>query len=85
MLRGRTPEQIQDLVRDLPGCLVTSLGRGSRRGEGLVLREITTGGNLTGRIIQWHPGGGHHGYEPYWKVSSPEGGTIRIGPQFDSP
>jgi RHS repeat-associated protein len=26
--------------------------------------------------------GGHHGPTPYWKVSSPETDTVRIGPQF---
>lgn len=31
----------------------------------------------TGRMIQWHPGGGHHGVNPYWKVSSGSG-TFRI-------
>jgi len=47
------------------------------------LFEVRQGdGNLTGRIIQLHPGGGHHGPEAYWKVSSPKGGTVRIGPQF---
>lgn len=27
----------------------------------------------TGRIIQWHPGGGHHGKSQYWKVSLGKG------------
>ncbi|WP_088815502.1 MULTISPECIES: hypothetical protein [Listeria] len=30
------------------------------------------------RYIQYHPGGGHHGDLPYYKVSSPEHGIIRI-------
>ena len=35
--------------------------------------------HFTGKYIQWHPGGGHHGPDPYWKVSSPQGGTVRVG------
>ncbi|HEV7426780.1 MAG TPA: RHS repeat-associated core domain-containing protein [Thermoanaerobaculia bacterium] len=54
-----------------------TLGRGSHEGEGLVLRETDSAGKLTGRMIQFHPGGGHHGFLPYWKVSSPSQGTIR--------
>lgn len=30
------------------------------------------------RYIQYHPGGGHHGDLPYYKVSSPEHGITRI-------
>jgi hypothetical protein len=33
-------------------------------------------------MIQWHPGGGHHGAHAYWKVSASETETARIGPQF---
>ena len=47
------------------------------------LQEMTT--ELTGRMMQWHPGGGHHGLDPYWKISTGETGTIRVGPQFCDP
>lgn len=83
VLMRKTPEDIQLLVVNQPFWFVSSLGRGSHKGQGLVLREVTIEGQLTGRRIQWHPGGGHHGPDPYWKVSSPEGGTVRIGPQFE--
>jgi len=46
----------------------------------VVFREVTSEGNFTGRIIQWHPGDStYHGPDPYWKVSTGEGGTVRIG------
>jgi RHS repeat-associated protein len=37
--------------------------------------KVTWGGD---RLLQYHPGGGHHGPNTYWKVSSGEGGVIRI-------
>jgi hypothetical protein len=40
-------------------------------------REVIDG-KETGRQIQFHPGGGHHGPDSYWKVSSGEHGVIRI-------
>ncbi len=51
--------------------------RGAHTGEGLALRETDAAGNLTGTLIRFHPGGGHHGPFPYWVVSSPGQGTIR--------
>jgi RHS repeat-associated protein len=49
-----------------------TLSKGSHAGQGL---KVTWGGD---RLLQYHPGGGHHGPNPYWKVSSGETGTIRI-------
>jgi hypothetical protein len=46
--------------------------------------EYNEKGKRTARMVQWHPGGGHHGSEPYWKVSGPEAGTTRVGPQFQA-
>ena len=84
ILRGKRPEDIAAIIEETKaaGWEVGPLGRGTHKGQGLMLREVK-GGKLTGRIIQWHPGGGHHGDQPYWKVSTPEGGTVRIGPQFE--
>ncbi len=82
-IAGKSPAEMQAVIDEArrAGWILATLGRGSHSGEGLVLRE-TQEGRFTGRIIQWHPGGGHHGPEPYWKVSTPERGTIRVGPQF---
>lgn len=38
-----------------------------------VLREYTAGGEPTGRMLRWHPGGGRHGRDPYWRVVGYEG------------
>jgi hypothetical protein len=83
LLAGRLPSDIRAVIGEArrAGWSVATLGRGSHVGDGLVLREVREG-RFTGRLIQWHPGSGHHGPEPYWKVSTPERGTIRIGPQF---
>lgn len=78
LLAGKAPAQIANLVRGSSQWVQTTLGRGAHQGQGMVLREVNSRGNLTGRMIQWHPGGGHHGPSPYWKVSSPGGGTVRI-------
>lgn len=77
-LKNMTPQQVMDLA-NTEGWSIGTLGKGSHAGEGLIVREIDNEGNLTGRLIQWHPGGGHHGPNPYWKISSPKTGTIRIG------
>jgi hypothetical protein len=38
------------------------------QGQGWLLREYTPARHPTGRTIRWHPGGGHHGPDPYWRV-----------------
>ena len=62
-----------------------TLGRGSKEGQGMTLREKAANGGYTGRYIQYHPGGGRHGSHPYWKVSSPKYGTQRLGEDFPLP
>lgn len=57
-----------------PGWRLERLGQGSHKGQGWVLREYTPDDKPTGRIIRWHPGGGQHGSDPYWRVCSPEHG-----------
>jgi hypothetical protein len=83
-LDGKSPDDIQVITEwaENNGWQVENLSQGSHKGEGFILRQYDTEGNKTGRMIQWHPGGGHHGPFPYWKFSSPEHGTIRIGTQF---
>jgi len=54
-----------------------ALGRGSLRGV-----PFESGGGFRvhwggDRILQFHPGGGHHGIS-YWKISSGTGGTVRF-------
>lgn len=61
------------------GWRLGTLGKGSHKGMGMIIRETDATGKLTGRMIQYHPGGGHHGAQAYWKASSPAHGTIRHG------
>ncbi len=83
ILEGKSPGDIENVITEAKkaGWIEGKLGKGAHAGQGFVLREIRDG-KQTGRIIQWHPGGGHHGSQPYWKVSSATSGTVRIGPQF---
>lgn len=83
LLEGKTPEEIHALAQNNSRWQVGTLGKGTHKGQGLTIREVTSDGrNFTDRIIQWHPGGGHHGPYPYWKISSGKTGTVRFGPQF---
>lgn len=84
LLSGKTPQEIEGVMANTPGWYrdPAGLGQGSQAGQGTVFREVNAQGNLTGRGVRWHPGGGHHGPDPYWTVSSPEGGAVRVGPQF---
>jgi hypothetical protein len=67
-LAGRTPGEVQDLVLHNPNWRVESLGAGGHKGQGWVFREYTANGSPTGRMLRWHPGGGHHGPGPYWRA-----------------
>ena len=78
LLAGKTPQEVEVSLGHSPGWRVETLGRGAHKGQGWVLREYTPQGHPTGRVIRWHPGGGHHGPEPYWRVSSGVGGVSEI-------
>ncbi len=80
LLKGRHPALVEDILRGTPGWQVERLGRGSQAGNGWVFRQYTQAGNPTGQQLRWHPGGGHHGPDPYWRVIGPNGdlgGIIR--------
>lgn len=77
---GVTPEQVRGAVVNTPGWREETLGRGDHAGQGWVLREYNDRGDPTGRMLRWHPGGGHHGDGAYWRVKGWEGdlgGIIR--------
>jgi len=80
LLAGRHPALVENILKDTPGWQVEKLGRGSQAGRGWVFRQYTNAGNPTGLQLRWHPGGGHHGPDPYWRVVGPNGdlgGIIR--------
>lgn len=80
LLAGKGSAEVDVVLGNTPGWRAETLGRGAHRGQGYVLREYTTRGDPTGRMIQWHPGGGHHGPDPYWRVRGGEGGISPIIP-----
>jgi hypothetical protein len=70
-LNGKAPD----------GWRIEKLAHGRHAGQGFMLRQYSPSGEPTGRMVQWHPGGGHHGPQPYWKINNGNG-PVRIGPQF---
>jgi RHS repeat-associated protein len=78
LLRGKSPAEIEALIGQTPGWRIETLGKGSHAGQGWVLREYTQAGNPTGRMLRWHPGGGHHGPAPYWRVTGGPGGKSGV-------
>lgn len=83
LLEGKSPQAVEAMIGETPGWRVEKLGQGSHEGQGWVLRQYDASGNATGRLVRWHPGGGHHGTTPYWRVSSPEGGKSGVIPGGD--
>lgn len=80
LLKGKSPLQVEGILGKTSGWRAERLGQGSQKGNGWVLRQYNAKGNPTGPQIRWHPGGGHHGPEPYWRVVGPSGdlgGIIR--------
>lgn len=72
LLAGKTPTDVQGILENSPGWSIETLGKGAHKGGGWVLREYNAAGNPTGRMLRWHPGGGHHGPLPYWRVNGHE-------------
>jgi hypothetical protein len=85
LLTGKGPAEIQAIIGKTPGWEVETLGQGTHAGQGWVLREYNAAGDTTGRLIRWHPGGGRHGPDPYWRVSSGPGGKSGIIPGGPEP
>jgi hypothetical protein len=77
LLRGLEPGEASIRIKRSSAWRQEVLNRGSHAGSGWVLREYE-GESPTGRVIRWHPGGGHHGPAPYWRVSSPREGRSQI-------
>ena len=75
-LLNTTPEEVIAWIQRAPGWVLTPLRQGSAgaaREGGWVLRRTDGNG-----LIEFHPGGGHHGPSPYYKISSGSGGTVRV-------
>lgn len=82
LLKGKTPQQIEQILKGTKGWKIEPLGKGSNQGRGWTFKEYTPRGHPTGRQIRWNPSkkGGRHGDLPYWRVVGYEGdlgGIIR--------
>jgi hypothetical protein len=47
----------------------STLSQGSHAGQGWKFFETAPNGNPAGAYVRFHPGGGHHGPNSYWRVS----------------
>jgi len=80
-----TPEEVE-LIAARDGWVQGKLLHGTHEGQGYTWRVRNDADtDFTDKFVEWHPGGGRHGPEPYWKVSSGPGGKVRVGPQFERP
>ncbi|MEU4193718.1 RHS repeat-associated core domain-containing protein [Kribbella sp. NPDC026611] len=78
-ISGKTLDEVKGLVQKSGNFREGALTKGSQAGKGYKANELNEQGTgLTDRYIQYHPGGGHHGPDPYWKVSSGKTGTERF-------
>ncbi|EOX2685991.1 T7SS effector LXG polymorphic toxin [Enterococcus faecalis] len=81
-LANVNPTDIVEFV-EKEGWTATPLKKGGNAGipfeqGGGFSMNPPAGSSGSSRYIQYHPGGGHHGDLPYYKVSSPEYGITRI-------
>jgi RHS repeat-associated protein len=85
LLTGKGPAEIKAILGKTPGWRVETLGKGTHEGQGWILREYAPNGKPTGRMIRWHLGGGHHGPDPYWRVTGGVDGKSGIIPGGPEP
>lgn len=78
LLLGMSPSDVEAILGENPAWRVETLGKGAHEGQGWVLREYLPNGEASGRMIRWHPGGGHHGMQPYWTRTAPNAPTVRV-------
>jgi RHS repeat-associated protein len=83
LLFGKSPGEVWAMLDGLgANWAIRPSNQGSHAGQGIKFVQITPGGEMTGVQVIWHPGGGHHGSPPYWKINNGIDPPIRVGPQF---
>ena len=76
-LNGLTLDQVHSRLGTPDGWVWTRSFRGENAGKGWALREWGAQ-DWSGRQIRWHPGGGYHGEEPYWRVNTYDSKSERV-------
>lgn len=73
LLKNLSPQQIEQIAaRDGGWPIKYGLNRTSL--DGMRFNQWNPKGTgFTDKYIQWHVGGGRHGPDPYWKVSTSKG------------
>ncbi|MEG0498217.1 MAG: hypothetical protein RR541_09505, partial [Carnobacterium sp.] len=77
-----TPTDIAEFMKK-EGWTVTPLKQGGSSGilyeeGGGFSMNPPSGASGSSQYIQYHPGGGHHGSYPYYKVSAPNQPVVRV-------
>jgi hypothetical protein len=75
-LRGLTLTQVREAIVNTGGWKEGPGVKGTHASQVWAFRQTGTK-DYTGRLIRWHPGGGHHGPNPYWIVNNGHG-NIRV-------
>jgi len=73
-----TPDAVEAEIGTTPGWRVETLGKGTHQGQGWMFREYLANGEASGTYIEYHPGGGRHGANPYWRVRQPNVPSFRV-------
>jgi RHS repeat-associated protein len=84
LLNGKPVAYVRALLKKTDGWVEGTLSKGRNAGKGWTLRQLNSrGSDFTDLYIQYHPGSRHHPEFPdgYWKVSSGQGGTVRVPAQ----
>ncbi len=78
LLKNLSPQQVEQIVaRDGGWSVKNTLNKTTI--SGMRFNQWNPRGtNFTDKYIQFHEGGGRHEPNPYWKVSTNTGGTVRV-------
>jgi hypothetical protein len=76
LLRNLSPQQVELIAARDGGWVTGPLRKSQLPGE--TFNQLNPKGTaFTDKYIQWHAGGGRHGPNPYWKVSTNQG-IVRV-------
>jgi Pretoxin HINT domain len=72
LLKNLSPQQVEQIAARDGGWVTGPLRKSGLQGE--TFNQLNSRGTaFTDKYIQWHAGGGRHGSDPIWKVSTNKG------------
>ena len=70
LLEGKSYGYVRNMLSNSKGWINDIMTKTRSLDKGWVLRQVNSRGEVTGKLIQYHPGSRrHYGGSPYWKVS----------------